>query len=149
MIPASYVYLLKDGAVLLQKRRGTGYMDGMWVAGAAGHVELGETAAATAVREVREELGVGVRAADLQPATVMLRTDGTAEPVEQRADWFFTVSRWQGEPAVMEPHKCEAVSWFLLRALPDAVPAYERLVLDGLASGALDTFTSYGFPGSR
>jgi 8-oxo-dGTP diphosphatase len=148
VVPASYVYLLKDGGVLLQKRRGTGYMDGMWVAGAAGHVELGETAAATAAREVREELGVEVQAEDLRPATVMLRTDGTANPVEQRADWFFTASRWQGEPAVMEPHKCEAISWFPLGALPDAVPAYERFVLDGLASGALDAFTSYGFPSS-
>jgi 8-oxo-dGTP pyrophosphatase MutT (NUDIX family) len=146
VIPASYVYLMKDGEVLLQQRKGTGYMDGMWVAGAAGHIELGETAAATAVREAREELGVEVRAADLRSATVMQRTDGTNNPIEQRADWFFTVSRWHGEPAVMEPHKCAAVRWFPLNALPDAVPAYERFVLDGLGSGALAAVTSHGFP---
>ena len=36
LIPASYVYLLRDGAVLLQLRQNTGYMDGYWAAGAAG-----------------------------------------------------------------------------------------------------------------
>jgi hypothetical protein len=52
----------------------------------------------------------------------------------------------------MEPHKCAAVRWFPLNALPDAMPAYERFVLDGLASGALAAVTSHGFPniaGSR
>ena len=43
MVPASYVYLLRevDGAteVLLQLRQGTPYMDGHWAAAAAGHVE--------------------------------------------------------------------------------------------------------------
>ena len=72
LVPAAYVYLLRpapdsprdrDGAasastqVLLQLRRNTGYMDGFWVAGAAGHVEPGETARHAAVREAREELG--------------------------------------------------------------------------------------------
>jgi 8-oxo-dGTP diphosphatase len=100
VVPASYVYLLKGGEVLLQQRKGTGYMDGMWVAGAAGHIEFGETAAATAVREAREELGIEVRAADLRSATVMQRTDGTNNPIEQRADWFFTVNRWHGASQV-------------------------------------------------
>jgi 8-oxo-dGTP diphosphatase len=57
-IPAAYVYLVRDGEVLLQWRRHTGYMDGYWVAGAAGHMERGETAAGCAVRELREELAV-------------------------------------------------------------------------------------------
>jgi hypothetical protein len=37
VVPAAYVYLSRGDQVLLQRRQNTGYMDGMWVAGAAGH----------------------------------------------------------------------------------------------------------------
>ena len=44
VVPAAYVFLLRDGAsgveVLLQLRRNTGYMDEHWAAAAAGHVEV-------------------------------------------------------------------------------------------------------------
>ena len=145
VIPASYVYLLRGSQVLLQQRANTGYMDGMWVAAAAGHVELGETAAAAAVRESAEEIGVVIDPADLHPVTVMQRTDGTDARLEQRVDWFFTVRRWQGEPTIREPQKCAALQWFGLDDLPAEIPAYERLVLDGIARDDLGIVTSFGF----
>ncbi|WP_245544781.1 NUDIX domain-containing protein [Mobilicoccus pelagius] len=58
LVPASYVYLLRGDEVLLQRRQNTGYMDSHWVAGAAGHIEPGETARHAAVREALEEIGV-------------------------------------------------------------------------------------------
>ncbi|WP_051092479.1 NUDIX domain-containing protein [Cryocola sp. 340MFSha3.1] len=145
VVPAAYVYLRRGDQVLLQRRQNTGYMDGMWVAGAAGHIELGETAANTAVHEAREELGIEISVGSLLAATVMQRTDGTSTPNEQRADWFFTATKWFGEPSVMESHKCAEVAWFPLLALPDSMPEYERFVLDCLASGELAPFTSFGF----
>ena len=145
VIPASYVYLMRGRHVLLQRRHNTGYMDGMWAAGAAGHIELGETAAVAAGREVREELGIDVPPTGLCAVTVMQRTDGTSSPTEQRADWFFTATEWEGEPVIMEPHKCAEISWFDLDHLPTSIPDYERLVLDGLASGRVEHVTSFGF----
>ena len=145
VVPAAYVYLRADDQVLLQRRQNTGYMDGMWVAGAAGHIELGETAAVAAVREAREELGIQLSVMNLLPATIMQRTDGTATPSEQRADWFFTATDWTGKPSVMEAHKCAEVAWFPLFALPELIPKYERFVLNGLATGRLAPFTSFGF----
>ncbi|MEZ5085322.1 MAG: NUDIX domain-containing protein [Tessaracoccus sp.] len=44
--------MLRDGTVLLQLRQNTGYMDGHWTAGAAGHVEPGETAPQAAARDL-------------------------------------------------------------------------------------------------
>lgn len=145
LVPAAYVYLLKGDHVLLQRRQGTGYMDGHWVAGAAGHIELGETAALCAVREAREELGIDIAAQALLPLTVMQRTDGTDEPREQRIDWFFAAREWSGTPQVMEPHKCAEVAWHPLASLPDPIPTYERTVLTGLARSSLPVFTSHGF----
>ncbi|KGN32623.1 DNA mismatch repair protein MutT [Knoellia sinensis KCTC 19936] len=145
LVPASYVYLRRGDEVLLQCRANTGYMDGHWVAGAAGHVEPGETALEAAIREVEEELGVGVRPQDLTFVTVMQRTNGSDEPIEQRVDWFWTARSWEGEPRIMEPAKCSGLEWFDLGQLPAPIPDYEHRILRGLGSPPLGPVTSHGF----
>ena len=54
VVPASYLFLLRDDEVLLQLRQNTGFMDGHWAAAAAGHVERGETAYDAVRREAAE-----------------------------------------------------------------------------------------------
>ncbi|GGF57496.1 hypothetical protein GCM10011519_34310 [Marmoricola endophyticus] len=150
LVPAAYVYLFRAGAdgteVLLQQRQHTGYMDGHWVAGAAGHVEPAETAAGCAVREALEEIGVTIAEEDLRPLTVMQRRNGDA-PVEQRVDWYFSCERWSGVPAVQEPEKCAGLRWAPLAQLPSPVPAYERAVLEGVLRGDLPVLTHHGLTG--
>lgn len=146
VVPAAYLYLLDRDRVLLQLRQNTGYMDGFWAAGAAGHVEMHETAAACAIREAKEELGIVLSAGDLEPVTVMQRTDGTADPEQQRVDWFFVARRWAGEPRVGEPRKCAALRWHELTRLPEPMPPHERTVLHELATGTPAPFSHHGFP---
>ena len=145
VIPASYVFLRRNQSVLLQLRQNTGYMDGCWTAGAAGHIELGETAPAAAIREAREELGVVLAPEAVSAITVMQRTDGTANPTEQRVDWFFVCDVWDGDPLILEPAKCAELSWFRLSDLPDRLPAYERLALDALCEGQTSALLAFGF----
>lgn len=145
IVPSSYVYFRRGSSVLLQLRQNTGYMDGCWAAGAAGHIELGETAAAAGIRESREELGITVDAAALSPIAVMQRTDGTDNPIEQRVDWFFTCDDWDGEPQILEPRKCAELAWFDLDDLPERMPAYERTALAALRDGASATLLRFGF----
>ena len=131
--------------MLLQRRQNTGYMDGCWVAGAAGHVEPRETARQAAVREAAEELGVKIDPADLTLVTVLQRTDGTDAPREQRVEWFWTVTRWSGEPSIQEPRKASDLRWWSLDALPEQTADYERAVLDALRDGELPLDFSFGF----
>lgn len=145
LVPASYVYLRRGTSVLLQLRQRTGYMDGYWTAGAAGHIEAGETAVRAALRELEEELGVTAEAGAMSSVAVMQRTDGTANPREQRVDWFFVCGEWAGEPEIREPAKCAAIDWFALDDLPDRVPDYERLALDAIRAGGTTTLLSFGF----
>lgn len=145
LLPSAYVFLRRGDEVLLQLRAHTGYMDGHWAAGAAGHVEAGESVMSAAVREAREELGVRIAPPDLQPLTSVHRTDGTLAPIEQRVDWFFTAKRWQGEPRALEPAKCAELRWFPLTQLPSPIPAYERTVLQRWATGDLPPVLSHGF----
>lgn len=143
LVPAAYVFLLRDGAggteTLLQLRQGTGYMDGYWACGIAGHVEAGESVLATAAREAREEVGAVVEPADLEPLTTMHRTgDPWGPAIEQRVDFFFTLRRWGGALQVREPDKSDGLRWFPLTALPELVPPHERHVLGRLTAELTD-----------
>lgn len=143
VIPAAYLFLRRGDEVLLQLREGTGYYDAHWAAGAAGHVERGESVLAAAAREAREELGVDVDPAHLEFLTVEHRTgDGAA--IDERVDFFFACARWTGDPALQED-KASDLRWFALDALPDPVVPHERLVLDRLRAGNLSPVTPVGF----
>ncbi len=155
LVPAVYVLLLRgpdptpDGRpapgteVLLQLRRNTGWMDDHWAAAAAGHVEPLETAYDAAHREAREELGIG--GLDLRHEVTMQRT-GSADPLDQRVDFYFTSRTWSGEPRVAEPEKTAGLRWVgleTLDALGRPVVPYEHEVLEGLGSGR--HFLLHGF----
>lgn len=148
VVPAAYVFLLRTGTscgrtkVLLQLRQGTGYMDDHWAAAAAGHVERGETAHDAARRETLEEIGVTDVA--LEFVTSMQRTRRDL-PIDERIDFFFTAWSWSGEPRIVEPAKCADLRWFALDELPDPVVPHERVVLDGLRDGSIESYTTFGF----
>jgi 8-oxo-dGTP pyrophosphatase MutT (NUDIX family) len=89
-----------DGRVLLMRRAGSGYADGL-LGLPAGHVDLGETPTHCAIREVGEELGIKLDPGELDPAGVMFRRS-----LEPRVDIFFSTSTWRGTPKIREPNKC-------------------------------------------
>ena len=147
VVPAAYLFLLRPGGagdeVLLQRRGPTvPYMGGRWAAGAAGHVERGETAVDAMVREAAEELGI----APVSPIflTTMQRTQG-GEAIDERVDFFFTARAWTGEPRIMEPDKASDLGWYPLGALPSPMVPHEETVLRALASGTVPPYLSQGF----
>lgn len=147
VVPAAYVFLLRgeDGAreVLLQLRRGTGYMDEHWAAAAAGHVERGETVLEAAAREAAEEIGITDLV--LQPVCAMQRTGTSGRSVDERVDYFFTATSWSGEPRLVEPDKAADLRWFGLRDLPDPVVPHELAVLTAIRSGQVPPILTHGF----
>jgi 8-oxo-dGTP diphosphatase len=150
VIPAAYIVMLRDGPdgsaeVLLQLRRGTGYMDDHWACAAAGHVERGESVVQAALREAEEELGITVEATELTPLCGMHRTAGDGNDLNERSDFFFTLHRWTGEPQIREPGKAAALRWFPLSSLPDPVVPHEMVVLDALRAGHVPAFFAIGF----
>jgi 8-oxo-dGTP diphosphatase len=150
VVPAAYVLLLREAAtgvdeVLLQLRANTGYRDGFWAAGVAGHVEPGESVFAAACREATEEVGVTVAPDALTPLTVMHRTQSNHSPIDERVDFFFAVRDWSGEVVGREPHKIAGLGWFPLDDLPEPVVPHEKVVLDGLRTGSLPAVVAHGF----
>lgn len=126
-IPAGvHVLLEQDGKVLLMRRAGTGFFDGLYSL-PGGHVEEGESLRATAVREMAEEVGIVLAEADLTVVGVVHRRSDT-----NRIDFFLAAPRWQGTPRIAEPDKCDALEWFSRNALPDTIVPYIR---DALGAG--------------
>ena len=145
VVPAAYLVLQRSGQVLLQLRSGTGYRDGHWACAAAGHVEAGESVLDAAVREALEEVGVRIDPADLVPLCAMHRTHGNGRAVDERVDFFFTCTRFEGSPRLLEQHKSAGLDWFDLAALPDPVVPHERRVLDLLRTGQVPAILTEGF----
>ncbi|HLS64190.1 MAG TPA: NUDIX domain-containing protein [Ruania sp.] len=149
VVPAAYVLCCRDGAagteVLLQLRTNTGYRDEHWACAAAGHVEAGESVLAAAVREAAEELDITITAADLVPLTTMHRTHGNGQPIDERADFFFTCRSWSGTPRTREPQKSGGLDWYPLTALPQPVVPHELAVLEALRTGTVPPILTHGF----
>lgn len=131
----SYAILRRGNEVLLQLRSRTGFVDGFWSNSAAGHVEPGEAADAAAIRETREELGISIDTAQLQPLCAVHRTQPGGTRNEACVDFFFLACQWSGAARIMEPGKAAELRWFRLDALPPNVVARELGVLGRLGSG--------------
>ncbi|GAA4354782.1 bifunctional GNAT family N-acetyltransferase/NUDIX hydrolase [Angustibacter luteus] len=101
-----------DGWVLLGRRAGVTYGNGLWGL-PGGHVEDHESMAEAAAREVAEEVGLVVAPSDLTPIGVTRYVDGAM----RGTSFFFRARRWQGDPAAVS--ECSAVDWFDPERLPD------------------------------
>jgi 8-oxo-dGTP pyrophosphatase MutT (NUDIX family) len=131
---AAAVYgVLRDGdRVLLLRRAGSGYHDGE-LSLPAGHLDGGEDALSGLVRELREELTIGVDRDTCRLALVMHRPP-EAPGDHEYLDLFFAVTRWDGVPAIGEPDKCSELVWANSASLPADTIGYIRAALDAAAA---------------
>lgn len=125
---ASYIVLIKDECVLLQRRFQTGWMDGFYSL-PAGHVEDGETFTDALIREVAEEIGITLSRDTVKVSHIMHRK---AENTIEYIDVFYTTVSWEGEPRICEPEKCDDLSWHPLRSLPENTIPYVREALENI-----------------
>lgn len=104
------VLVIRDGKILLGKRKGT-YGAGFWGL-PGGHLEDKEEMTVAAARELKEETGLD--AGPLEFAS--LYNNNIRE--EHYVHVTFVAREAKGEPVVAEPNKCEEWRWFDLSALP-------------------------------
>lgn len=129
-----FLLLTRPGQVLLALRRGTGYADGQWNL-PSGKLEIGEDALSAMIREAREEIGIRLRPDRLRlVATVHHYNTATHARIGLAFAAAFDPGQ-HGEPVNAEPHKCAAIEWFPITALPANTTSYTiacvRAYLDG------------------
>lgn len=132
-----HVLLERDGEILLMRRAGTGFFDGLYSL-PGGHVEAGESMRQTASREIQEELGVVLTATDLVCLGMVHRRSDT-----NRIEFFLRASAFAGEPRICEPHKCDRLLWCPRDRLPDDTVPYIRAAL---AAGDPPWLLEIGWP---
>lgn len=146
-VPAVYLVMRRGNKVLLMRRQGSGYYDN-WYSLPAGHVEGGELPTQALIRETREELGIEIKGVDLAPVHTLFRMK--SDESGDRIDLFFETARWQGEPVIQEPHKCDELRWCSPEELPGKALPYVRRVLESLRRDLryteLDAQTMRSFP---
>ncbi len=139
-LPAAVFLVLKrDGKVLLMRRANTGWHDGDYDL-VAGHIDGNESLRIALAREAKEEIGVTIDARDAKFSHLIhgLFNDG-----KEYFNVFFTVESWEGEPTIMEPEKCDMLSWFELNKLPENITESTKRYFDALAKE--ETYSDFGF----
>lgn len=131
-ISASYLFLRRGDELLLMLRKNTGYFDG-WYCVPSGHVEEGELPIDALLRETEEEIGIHLDRVSVRPVHAMFRLKHDA--TGNRADYFFEVSDWPGDPMNGEPEKCERIEWFSMSKLPENIMPHIQEALQEIARG--------------
>ncbi len=137
-IGSGYLFLIKDGKILLQRRYNTGFEDGNYGV-PAGHLDGGETAREGCAREIKEEIGITIVPEDLEVVHVMFRKASK----DERIDFFMVASNYEGEIVNTEPEKCDDLSWFALDDLPANIVEYVRVALEHYKNGL--QYSEYGW----
>jgi 8-oxo-dGTP diphosphatase len=103
VIPVVAVALVRqDGHVLMQQRPFGKAHGGLWEF-PGGKVDAGESLDSALIREIDEELGIGLDAETLTPLTF------AAIAGEPFVILLYTCRQWRGEPRCLEG---EAIGWF-------------------------------------
>lgn len=96
------------------------------------------------VREAHEEIGITIRADELDFQLVQHRwCDDPGNP-HARIGFYFIARSWIGEPSNMEPNKCDDLTWFPLDELPGNTIGHVRAAIDSYRKGL--KYSEYEWP---
>jgi 8-oxo-dGTP diphosphatase len=121
------VIVLRDGKVLLGKRRGS-HGAGEW-SFPGGHLEFMEDIPDCARRELQEETGMDLL---VGRQTGLYTNDKFPEESKHYITIYVFADETVGEPVVREPEKCDGWGWFAWDDLPSPLfPPIRNLVAAG------------------
>ena len=125
------VFVIKNDQVLLGKRKNAAG-EGDWGL-PGGHVEWMERLTVAAKRELEEETGLKAKKLSFLHAV----NDPNAEDNSHYLHVCFVADEYEGEPKLMEPHKCHEWKWFSLDMLPKNIFIGHRKLFEYFKQGGV------------
>jgi 8-oxo-dGTP pyrophosphatase MutT (NUDIX family) len=135
---AVHLLLVNENKILLLRRYNTGYEDGNYSV-VAGHIDGGEDVFSAMIREAKEEAGIDICVENLEVIQVMHRKKGH----EERIDYFFKSSKWNGNIQIMETDKCDELKWVEIDNLPENMVDYVHAAIKNYIENI--KFSVYGW----
>jgi ADP-ribose pyrophosphatase YjhB (NUDIX family) len=111
--------------VLLQKRKG-GWGDGLWEAGASGHIDHGESPVDAIIHEAKEELCIKISKKDVVFFSVINKH---ASKKDIFYNFSFYCEKWTGVPKIGEEDKISDIKWFDIKKLPKNIICDRKIAL--------------------
>ena len=140
---AVHILIIKNGQILLQKRKGSKLWPGYYAV-PAGHIDEGENQYDALIREAKEELGIVINPENIINSYVVLRRnffeiDG--KRLEPYIDYYFEINEYEGTPKIIEEDKCDELIWADINNLPEPFINYEGDFLDDKTITTYDCIT--------
>lgn len=137
---AVHLLLVKDGKILVEKRKNREYCDGQYDV-IASHIWGNEDVYSAIIRTAKIEVNIDVKREDLKIIQVMQQKSVPHEYI----NYFFITDKFTGEIKNNEPEICERLEWVDLKYPIDNIMEYINLAIKSYLENPENKFTVMGF----
>ncbi len=128
---AAYGIFRRGDKFLFMRRSNTNYRNGFYGI-PAGRAAEGEPISLTALREIKEETGLDLRADQIKLCHVAHRYEPGQGPYASWVDFFYMIDEWDGEPVIAETDKADDLQWLSVDSTEQIIPYVRHVIRDVL-----------------
>ena len=137
---AVHLFLIKDGKILVEKRKNREYCNNMYDV-IASHILGNENVFDAIIRTAKVEVDINIKKEDLKIIQVMHLK---GEPYEY-INYFFIANNYTGEIKNNDPDYCSGVEWVDFKYPVDNLIPYINEAIKYYLEDPNNTFTFYGW----
>jgi len=137
---AVHLFLIKDGKVLVEKRKNRTYCDGQYDV-IAGHIIGGHDVYDEMIRIAKKEVNINIKREDIKPIQVMHHNGSGSEYIH----YFFITDKYEGELNNNEPNICEYLAWESFTYPVDNMMEYINYAIKCYLEDPTNICTTYEF----
>ena len=137
---AVHLFLIKDGKVLVEKRKNRDYGNNEYDV-IASHIIGNENAIDAIIRTAKVEVNIDIKREDLKIIQVMHQKSNPFEYI----NYFFIADNYTGEIKNNDIDYCDAIEWVEFKYPIENMMAYINEALKNYLEDPTNTFTFYGW----
>lgn len=137
---AVHLFLIKDGKILVEKRKNRSYCNGQYDV-IAGHIHGGCDMYDEIIKIAKNEVNIDIKREDLKPIQVMHQNDSPYEYI----NYFFITDKYSGELKNNDIDYCDGLEWVDFKYPINNMMAYINEAIKYYLEDSNNKFTFYGW----